>query len=88
VLISVRTSQHSAVWAERFYHAVANIPEIVSAYRTAGDVDYILKARVPDVAAYDRLYKKLIASIDMVDVSASFVMEQIKETTEVPLDFV
>jgi Lrp/AsnC family transcriptional regulator len=87
VLISVRTSQHSADWAERFYAAIANIPEIVSAYRTAGDIDYILKARVPDVAAYDRLYKKLIARIDMVDVSASFVMEAIKETTEVPLDY-
>lgn len=87
VLISVRTSQHSADWAERFRGAIATIPEVVGAYRTAGDIDYILKARVPDVAAYDRLYKKLIARIDMVDVSASFVMEQIKETTEVPLDF-
>ncbi len=87
VLILVRTSSHAEGWADRFRDAVTAIPEIVGAYRTAGDIDYILKARVPDVAAYDRLYKRLIARIDMVDVSASFVMEQLKETTELPLDF-
>ena len=87
VIIMLRTSQHDDGWTARFRDAVATIPEIVGAYRTAGEIDYILKARVPDVAAYDRLYKKLIARVDLADVSASFVMEQIKETTELPLDF-
>lgn len=87
VIISLRTSKHDEAWATRFRDAVATIPEIVGAYRTAGEIDYILKARVPDVAAYDRLYKKLIARVDMLDVSASFVMEQLKETTELPLDY-
>jgi len=86
VLVSIRTSRHDAEWTERFHAAVASIPEITAAYRTAGDIDYILHARVPDVAAYDRLYKKLIARTDMVDVSASFVMETLKEVTALPID--
>ncbi|POR47578.1 Lrp/AsnC family transcriptional regulator [Bosea psychrotolerans] len=87
VLIRIRTSQHSAKWAEAFRDTVRALPEIVGAYRTSGEVDYILRARVPDVAAYDRLYQRLIARIDMVDVAASFVMEEIKDTTEVPLGY-
>jgi Lrp/AsnC family transcriptional regulator len=88
VLILIRTAQHSEGWAEKFRNVVATIPEIVGAYRTAGDLDYILKARVRDVEAYDGLYKRLIARIEMGDVSASFVMERLKETTEVPLGYI
>jgi Lrp/AsnC family transcriptional regulator len=87
VFIVVRTSRHNADATELLRKAVLDIPEIVGAYRTAGEIDYILQARVPDVAAYDRLYKKLIARLDMSDVSASFVMEEIKAVTELPLDF-
>jgi Lrp/AsnC family transcriptional regulator len=87
VMISVRTSRHSGEWADQFRKAILGIPEIVAAYRTAGDIDYILHARIPDVSAYDRLYKKLIERVDMVDVSASFVMEEIKSSTELPLEF-
>lgn len=88
VFIAVRTSRHDADWATRFHQAVQDIPELLGVYRTAGDIDYILHARVPNVAAYDRLYKKLTARIEMQDVSASFVMEEIKEVTALPLDFV
>lgn len=87
VLIVVKTSRHNAEATEALRRAVLEIPEIVGAYRTAGEIDYVLQARVPDVAAYDRLYKKLIARLDMADVSASFVMEEIKAVTELPLDF-
>ncbi len=85
VFIVVRAGKHNPEWASAFRSAMADIPEIVGAYRTAGDIDYIIRARVPDVAAYDRLYQRLIARVDMVDVSASFVMEDIKDTHELPL---
>jgi Lrp/AsnC family transcriptional regulator len=88
VFIVVRTARHAADATEALRKAVLEIPEIVGAYRTAGEIDYILLARVPDVAAYDRLYKKLIARLEMSDVSASFVMEEIKAVTELPLEFV
>lgn len=63
------------------------IPEIVEFYRMSGDVDYLLRVVVPDIAAYDAFYQRLIAKIDISDVSSSFAMEQIKYTTELPLDF-
>jgi Lrp/AsnC family transcriptional regulator len=87
VFIAVRTSRHTADWAERFRAAVKDIPEIVGAFRTAGEIDYILQARMPDVASYDALYQKLIARIDMLDVSATFVMETMKNTSELPLGY-
>lgn len=88
VIIIVRAAQHDETWAVRFREAVLSLPEIVGAYRTAGDIDYILRARVRDVGTYDALYKKLIARVEMFDVSASFVMEELKETTEVPLGYI
>ncbi len=56
-------------------------------YRTTGETDYMLQAMVPDVAGYDRLYKRLIARVPLTDVSSFFVMEKVKETTELPLDY-
>ena len=85
VFISVRTDRHDAKWAESFRRTVRTFPEILGAYRTSGDLDYLIHARVADVSAYDRLYQRLIAAIELKDVSASFVMEELKETTELPV---
>jgi len=85
--IALRTTEHSAKWLEQFSKAVRDIPEIVGVYRMTGDVDYLLQAVIPDVAAYDQLYKRLIGKITLADVSSSFVMEQIKSTTVLPLDY-
>ena len=85
VFIAVRTDRHDAAWAEDFARAVGAFPEITGAYRTSGDLDYLIQARVADVRDYDRLYKALIARIDLKDVSASFVMEGLKETTALPI---
>ena len=83
--IAVRTAHHEAGWLDKFSAAVRDIPEIIGVYRTTGDIDYLLHAVVPDVAGYDALYKRLIARIALSDVSSSFVMEKIKETTALPL---
>ena len=85
--IALRTTEHSAKWLEQFSRAVRDIPEIVGVYRMTGDVDYLLQAVIPDVAAYDALYKRLISRITLADVSSSFVMEEIKATTVLPLDY-
>ena len=61
------------------------LPEIMGVYRMSGDLDYLIRARVADMAGYDRLYQALIRKVPLSDVSASFVMEEIKETTELPL---
>jgi Lrp/AsnC family transcriptional regulator len=87
VFVSVRTNQHSVAWLEKFAAAVADLPEVVEFYRMSGEIDYLLRVVVPDIAAYDRFYKKLIAKIELSDVSSSFAMEQIKYTTALPLDY-
>ena len=61
------------------------MPEILGVYRMTGDLDYLIRARVADMAGYDQLYQDLIRKVPLSDVSASFVMEEIKETTQLPL---
>lgn len=85
VFMLIRTDRHAADWLDRFAKATRDMPEILGAYRMSGDLDYLIRARVSDVKAYDRLYQDLTRRIDLADVSASFVMEEIKETTELPL---
>jgi Lrp/AsnC family transcriptional regulator len=87
VFISIRTASHSVEWLKRFSEVVQEFPEVVEFYRMSGDVDYLIRVVVPDIAAYDAFYKKLIARIEIRDVSSAFAMEQIKYTTEMPLDY-
>jgi Lrp/AsnC family transcriptional regulator len=88
VFVSLRTSQHSDAWMKKFVQASRDIPEIVEIYRMSGDVDYLLKIVVPDIAGYDAVYKRLIRAVDLQDVSSSFAMEVLKSTTALPLDYV
>jgi Lrp/AsnC family transcriptional regulator len=83
--IAIRTANHDQNWLDRFSTAVKDIPEITGVYRTTGQTDYMLQAVVPDMAGYDRLYKRLIAKVPLTDVSSFFVMEKVKETTALPL---
>ncbi|MDR3375534.1 MAG: Lrp/AsnC family transcriptional regulator [Ancalomicrobiaceae bacterium] len=86
--VAVTTSQHSEDWLKRFAEIVSQLPEVVEFYRMAGQVDYLLRVVVSDIEAYDAFYKRLIAKIDISDVSSSFAMEQIKYTTALPLGYV
>lgn len=86
VFVSIRTNEHDASWLENFARVAAGFPEIVELYRMSGDVDYLMKVVVADVEGYDRFYKKLIKAVRLTDVSSAFAMEQIKYTTELPLE--
>jgi Lrp/AsnC family transcriptional regulator len=85
--IALRATEHTPAWLTRFARAVKDIPEIIGTYRMTGDIDYLLIAVIPDVAAYDGLYKRLIEKVPLADVSSSFVMEEIKATTALPLRY-
>lgn len=87
VFVAVKTSQHSEAWFQKFHRVVTAIPEVVEFYRMSGDVDYLLRIVVPDIKRYDWVYKQLIKGSDLFDVSSSFAMEQLKLTTELPLDY-
>jgi Lrp/AsnC family transcriptional regulator len=85
VFVAVKTSRHNQEWFEKFHAAVMKLPEVVEFYRMSGDMDYLLRVVVADIAGYDAVYKKLIRTADLFDVSSSFAMEQIKYTTALPL---
>lgn len=85
VFMQIRTNAHAPDWLDRFSKATKDMPEVLGVYRMTGDLDYLIRARVADMADYDRLYQRLIRKVPLSDVSASFVMEEIKETTELPV---
>jgi len=87
VFVFIKTREHSAEWLERFAAVVTDFSEVVELYRMSGDVDYLLRVVVPDVAAYDQFYQRLIARVSLTDVSSVFAMEQIKYTTALPLEY-
>jgi Lrp/AsnC family transcriptional regulator len=84
--VMVKTAHHDDAWLRRFSDGVQSIPEIIEIHRMAGDIDYLLKVVASDIAEYDAIYKRLITVAEISDVSASFSMECIKTTTELPLD--
>jgi Lrp/AsnC family transcriptional regulator len=88
VFVTLKTGNHSEAWFDKFVKAVRDIPEVTEIHRMSGDVDYLMRIVVPDIDAYDVVYKRLIASVEFQDVSASFALETIKYTTALPLNYV
>ncbi len=86
VFVAITTPEHSQKWLDTFHASVEAFPEVMEFYRMSGQVDYLLRVVVPDIEGYDAFYKKLIATTDLKDVSSTFAMEQIKFTTELPLN--
>jgi len=85
VFVSIETGDHSQDWLDRFAKTVTAMPEVMEFYRMAGDVDYMLRVVVPDIAGYDSFYKRLIAAVPLKNVTSRFAMEKIKSTTALPI---
>ncbi len=85
VFVSVETEDHSEEWLKRFAQLVGAMPEVLEFYRMAGDVDYMLRVVVADIAGYDAFYKRLIAAVPLKNVTSRFAMEKIKSTTALPI---
>ena len=85
VFVSIETGDHSNDWLARFADTVEAMPEVMEFYRMAGDVDYMLRVVVPDIAGYDAFYKKLIATVQLKNVTSRFAMEKIKLSTALPI---
>jgi len=84
--VLIRTSEHDAAWQATFLKALKDRPEVQEAHRLAGDIDYILKVRVPNARAYDTFYQALISEVKVHNVTALLSMEEIKSTTMIPLE--
>src|SRR5882724_8458679 len=88
VFVMLKTAHHNEAWLEKFVRAVRDIPEVTEIHRMSGHIDYLMRIVVPDIDAYDVVYKRMIASVEFQDVSASFSLETIKYTTALPLNYV
>ena len=88
VYSAIRTHEHTAEWFRRFYEMVSGMENVMEVHRLSGDIDYLIRAVVPDMRSYDEMYKEMIGKVDLYDVSSSFSMETIKYTTALPLHYV
>jgi Lrp/AsnC family transcriptional regulator len=85
VFVAIKAAQHTTEWIEHFSRMVSDMPEVMEIYRMSGEIDYLLRVVVGNIAAYDAFYKRLVDRIELSDVTSSFAMEQIKYTTALPL---
>jgi Lrp/AsnC family transcriptional regulator len=85
VYVSIETGDQSEEWLKKFAEVVGAMPQVMEFYRMAGDVDYMLRVVVPDIAGYDAFYKKLIGTVPLKNVTSRFAMERIKSTTALPI---
>jgi Lrp/AsnC family transcriptional regulator len=85
VFVAVEAGDHTPEWLHRFAEAVAGMPEVMELYRMAGDIDYVLRVAVADMAEFDAFYKRLIKAAPLKNVTSRFAMERLKHTTAYPL---
>ena len=88
VFVRVKTNRHDPEWLKLFAHAVQDIPEIIEVHRLTGEIDYLIRIVVPNIESYDAVYQRLITKVPFTDVSASIVMEKIKQTTALPVHYI
>lgn len=86
VFVEIEAPDHSAEWREVFTRAVAELPEIMEAYRMAGQMDYLLRVAVPDIDSFDEFYRRLTDAVPIKNVTSHFSMERIRFSTVYPVD--
>ena len=85
VFVAIEALDHSPQWLEQFTAAVVARSEVLEVHRMAGDIDYLLRVAVTDMAAFDSFYRELTQAVPLKNVSSHFAMERVKSTTAYPL---
>ena len=86
VFVIIEAFDHSPEWLERFGSVVSAMPQVIEVHRMAGDIDYLLRVAVADMAAFDAFYRELIEAVPLKNVSSHFAMERVKSTTAYPVE--
>lgn len=86
VFIAIEARDHSPEWLDGFTRVVSAMPEVMDVHRMAGDIDYMLRVAVADMAAFDTFYRELIRQVPLKNVSSHFAMERVKASTAYPVD--
>ena len=83
--VEIQAPDHSADWHDRFAQAIVGMPEVMEVHRMAGEVDYLLRVAVRDMAEFDAFYRFLVAKVPTRNVTSRFSMERVKSTTAYPI---
>ncbi len=86
VFVFVTIENHDKDKLELFSRVVSMMPEIVECHRLSGSIDYLLKVIIKDIEGYDLFYKGLITKVSFLNVTSNFVIERMKQTTEIPIN--
>ncbi|MDA9642180.1 Lrp/AsnC family transcriptional regulator [Candidatus Thioglobus sp.] len=85
-MVGVTVTNHNQERISVFADIVKEIPEVIECYRMSGETDYLLKVVVSDIESYDNFYKNLIEKVKFLKVTSNFAIEEIKSTTEIPIN--
>ena len=85
-MVGVTVANHNQERISVFADTVKEIPEVIECYRMSGETDYLLKVVVSDIESYDNFYKNLIEKVKFLKVTSNFAIEEIKSTTEIPIN--
>jgi Lrp/AsnC family transcriptional regulator len=85
-IVFVTINTHDQEKIKIFAETIKDFPEVLECYRMSGEIDYLLKVIVGDIDSYDGFYKRLIEQVPFLKVTSNFAIEEIKFTTELPLD--
>jgi Lrp/AsnC family transcriptional regulator len=88
VFVSVKAPRHAVEWLQAFRRLIADVPEIVEAWRLTGEADYQLRIVVPDIETYDLVYQRMISRLEFSDISSAIAMEEMKYTTAIPTNYI
>ncbi|MGI4794731.1 MAG: Lrp/AsnC family transcriptional regulator [Janthinobacterium lividum] len=75
---AIEAHEHTADWLGTFAATVTEKPEVMNAYRRAGEVDDMLRVAVVDLAAFDDFYKRLTKTVPLKNVTSRVPIERLK----------
>ena len=84
--VNVKLEKRGRMPTDAFARAVKDWPEVMACHSLTGDMDYLLRVQVEDLEHFARfVMDSLLKHPGVLDVKSSFVLEEVKETTALPL---
>jgi len=85
--VSVKLEKRGKMPVDQFTRAVQSWPEVITCFSMTGDMDYLMRVQVEDLAHYSRfIMDKLLKQPGVIDIRSNFVLERVKETSALPLE--
>jgi Lrp/AsnC family leucine-responsive transcriptional regulator len=85
--VTVKLEKRGKMPVDQFTRAVQSWPEVITCFSMTGDMDYLMRVQVENLAHYSRfIMDKLLKQPGVIDIRSNFVLERVKETTALPLE--